>query len=397
VRIATLERFADASRRCDPTLVGEPHDAVVLWDLEAGDVPSPFDVFRALGRWPALPISAGARLRLLRECFRMSSGRRAAMVRAPDWIRALQAKEIDELVCFSADGFAFARRLAVENRIPLRQFLATGTQYFGEFAFELLAVVPYAYWLHQHGLLELTVSTADTRCLYYFSPKHIEHPVPRRYVPITEYPVGVAGERGADQPAFPAVLDTTKWSPPPYPSVYRDDRFRWAKPPVVVCNKTSDEHYLGAERIANSLDVELLLTIVDALRARYTVVYNRPRSSDIVGDHAEICETGDIESLEHAFPDVVTIQHLHAIHSDLTFNELQLRLFASCERFVSVVGGSSYLASYFGGTNVVYAKQGWEVDCGAFDSWFHQFSGARVVAAGTPTELRLAVRQELLS
>ena len=78
----------------------------------------------------------------------------------------------------------------------------------------------------------------------------------------------------------------------------------------------------------------------------------------------------------------------------MTFNELQLRLFATNSHFVSVLGGASYLASYFGGTNVVYAQHGWEVDCGAYDNWFGQFSGARVVAASTPNGLLEAVRRE---
>ena len=327
----------------------------------------------------------------------MPQARRAAVVRGPDWIRSLAANEIDEVFCFSVDGFAFAQGLAEVHRTRLREFLATGTQYFGEFAFELLAVVPYAYWLHQHGRLEFTISSPDTRCLYYFSPNHIERSVPRRYVPITEYPVGEPGKHGSDQAAFPVVLDTTKWSPPPYRSAYHDDRFQWEKPPVVVCNKTSDEDYLGSERTVNALDLDTLLPIVEALSTRYTVIYNRPRASDIVGDHADICEIGDIEALEHTSLDVVTIQQLHVLHPDLTFNELQLRLFAGCRHFVSVVGGAAYLASYFGGTNVVYAKQGWEVDCGAFDGWFDRFSGARVVTASTPTELVRAVHQELLS
>ena len=61
-----------------------------------------------------------------------------------------------------------------------------------------------------------------------------------------------------------------------------------------------------------------------------------------------------------------------------------------------MLGGGAYLASYFGGTNVVYARRGWEVACGAFDNWFHQFSGARVIAADTPRGLLAAVEREYL-
>jgi hypothetical protein len=132
------------------------------------------------------------------------------------------------------------------------------------------------------------------------------------------------------------------------------------------------------------------------LTPRHTVIYNRPRARDIVADHAAVREPGDIEAVKRAFPGVVTIQDLHAEHSDLTFNELQLRVFATCQRFISVLGGASYLASYFGGTNIVYAQRGWEVDCGAFDGWFRLFSGARVLRVSTISELIRTVRCELL-
>jgi hypothetical protein len=70
-------------------------------------------------------------------------------------------------------------------------------------------------------------------------------------------------------------------------------------------------------------------------------------------------------------------------------------VFAGCDKSVSVLGGSSYLASYFGGINVVYARRGWEVDCDAYTGWFDRFSGARVVPAATPDALLRAVEREL--
>jgi hypothetical protein len=145
------------------------------------------------------------------------------------------------------------------------------------------------------------------------------------------------------------------------------------------------------------MDNDLVLALVERLRSRYQVVYDRPRAVDMVADHQEVREPGDIEAVKATYPDVLTIQELHAEHPRLTFNELQLRLLAGCERFVSVLGGGSYLASYFGGTNVVYARRGWEVACGAYERWFDRLSGARVVAASTPRDLMAAVERELLA
>ena len=70
---------------------------------------------------------------------------------------------------------------------------------------------------------------------------------------------------------------------------------------------------------------------------------------------------------------------------------------AGCRHFVSVVGGSSYLASWFGGTNVVYARGGWEVDADAYRGWFDRFSGAHVIPVETPEALRATVLSALVS
>ena len=130
----------------------------------------------------------------------------------------VRAGQIESIACFSAKDFALAELLAKETGAPCRELLSRQTQYFGEFGFELLAVVPYAYWLHRQGRLERTIGGLDTRCLYYFSENHEERPVKRHYVPITEYPVGERGwPFGYDLSTFPSVLDTRKWSPPTVP------------------------------------------------------------------------------------------------------------------------------------------------------------------------------------
>jgi hypothetical protein len=394
MKVALVERFASPSRRCARELVTEPDDEVVVWDLAPQSLermPTGSDMVRAFVEWLRTGAPVPRVWRYARAAWNMRGGRRTSLLRLPAWIRAARSGEIDAVICFSTDHFDVARLLAEDAGVALREQLENGTQYFGEFAFELLAVVPYAYWLHQQGRLEVTVSTEDTRALYYFSPRHLERSTERRYVPITEYPVGERGATFYDQPAFPTQLDTTRWSPPPYRAVYRDERFEWAKPTVVVGNKTSDEPFLSGDGPVNTIPTDTLLELVGRLTSRYTVVYNRPRETDMVGDHGVAHEVGDIAAVTRAFPEVVTIQALLSQHPELGYNELQLRLYARCERFVSVLGGGSYLASWFGGTNIVFAQQGWEVDCGAYEHWFSRFSGARVVAVATPDELLRAV------
>ncbi len=380
-------------------MIGGPGDDAVVWNLPG--IRNDFGgLLRALPavipRWLTLPVPLRRRWRLLQACYGTRGARLGALVRGPELFRRVSEGGADRIACFSAKDFALAELLAEESGAPVEELTVRGTQYFGEFAFELLAVLPYAYWLHRQGKLEFTVSSLDTRCLYYFSQNHHEQPEPRDYVPITEYPVGRPGTIRYDRKAFPSSLDDRRWLPPPYGEVFRNDRFQFGRETCIVCNKTSDERYLRRGFAVNSMDNQLLLSVVGKLRARYQVIYNRPRASDIVNDHQSIRETGDIEAVKRAYPDVLTVQELHARSPDLSFNELQLRLFANCQRFVSVLGGPSYLASYFGGTNVVLARRGWEVACGAFENWFDRFSGARVMAAGTPSDLIRTIERELL-
>jgi len=401
VRVAALERFAEPSRRVDRDKVAAPHEELIIWELPGLDNRArtiPRYLRAGLSAWLRGGIPLSRRLGLLRACLGTRGARTGTFLRAAEFERLARAGRVDRLVCFSTKDLALAGALGEAVGVPCEELIARGTQYFGEFAFELLAVIPYAYWLHTQGRLEFTVSTPDTRCLYYFSKRHEERPIPRRYVPITEYPLGRPGQFKYDRTAFPRTLDRDRWLPPPYREVYAGERLSFEREPCVVVNKTSDEISLrgGSRAAVNSLDHELLLAVLDLLRDRYQVVYSRPRADDIVNDHQDVRETGDIEAVKRAYPDVLTIQELHEDHRDLTFNELQMRLYAACDRFVSVQGGGAYLASYFGGTNVVYARSGWEVSCRAFENWFHLFSGARVVAAATPAELLETIRRELL-
>lgn len=396
MRIATIERFSDPSRRTDPRLLGHA-DRVETWDLP-NPIVNPLacltEIPRAAGKW--LAMHNGDRGRLFRACLETGGARFGALLKAPELLARARSGELDAIGAFSTKHFGLARLLAEEVGGECREVLDRGTQYFGEFAFELLAVIPYAYWLHSRGQLEYTVSTEDTRALYYFSPNHEERTVRRNYVPITEYPIGERGSIRYDRKAFPRDLDTSRWLPPPYKKVFADDRFRWPRETCIVCNKYSDEQYLWYRGPANYIEVDTLLAMIGKLRERYQVVYVRPRASDIVNDHQKIHESGDIDAVTRAFPDVITIQQLQEQYPELSYNELQLRLFAGCERFVSVLGGSSYLASYFGGRNVVLARRGWEVACDAYRRWFDKFSGARVVAVAGQRELMAAVEAELL-
>ena len=221
--IATLERFPDPSRRCEP-----PASAATVWNL-----PGPWndaaDLLRsvpgAVTGWLGGGIPRDERWRLLRACLGTGGARLGALARAPDLWRRAEAGRSTASPSSPRRTSPSPSCLPSESAARREQLLDRGTKYLGEFAFELLAVIPYAYWLHRNGRLEFTISSPDTAALYYFSPRHEERPGRRRYVPITEYPVGEGGALHYDRFAFPATLDTSRWEPPPYKERFRNDRF----------------------------------------------------------------------------------------------------------------------------------------------------------------------------
>jgi hypothetical protein len=414
-RIAIIERFSHPSRNYDPACVAEGASFEVIrlntkpasrevsaWhNLKREAAWKSILASRCLGAIASIAADAGLswaeKRGLITSALKTGGARMAALAEVPRILRTLRSNQFDSIGCFGFRGFPLVPYLGRCFSLADREFLDAGTRYFGEFAFELLAVVPYAYWLHRQGRLQFTQSSADTKCLYYFSPNHQEIVGRRSYVPITEYPNGATSVLRFDAHAFPKQLDTSQWTPPPYRRVYGNGHFRFSKELCVICNKYTLEPAVSLDRAVNYIPVPHLLGLVGELSERYQVVYVRPVPADIVNDHQPILPFGDFEALRAHFPDVLTIQQLHARHPEMTFNELQMKLFACCERFVSVLGGASYLASYFGGTNIVFARAGWEVDCGAYRNWFGLFSGARVLRAATVNELHKLAHKEFMA
>ena len=241
--------------------------------------------------------------------------------------------------------------------------------YDGEFGPEMQLVIPYAYYLYKHDLLGKTVSSLDTKAFYYFSQNHEEkyshrmyrHPnaPPRSFLP------------NPNEHVF--RLNTSKWIPPPYKSKYANKRFKWNKQPLIITNKLCLEW--GGPPV-NYIDLPVLEKIIRLLKNEYQLIYCRLRTEDIINDDNESIDFSDSDLIKH-FPEVLTIQELHRNNQDLSFNNLQLMLYANCNKFISVQGGNSVLASYFGGVNVIYVVKGHELMCGDYNH-FSLYSKAHI-------------------
>lgn len=231
-------------------------------------------------------------------------------------------------------------------------------EYNGEFGYEMIGVVPYAYYLFKNKQLNSTTSSIDTQCFYFFSINHNEIYDKRVYRDLSGFPFTSLHSK---TPNF------EQWEPPPYKEFFRNSELLFPKPIYIISNKYNDEWGRGP---INFLPTDVLMEICLKLKDQYQIIYNRPETS--VKDNSKIFNLNEKESLKS-----IGVKILEDIpHS--SFNELQCKIFANCENFISVQGGGSILSSYFGGQNKIFAIEGGEIDCGSYNNWYNKLSNCEV-------------------
>ena len=273
-----------------------------------------------------------------------------------------------------------------------------------EFSADMVLAVPYAYWLHKNGMLGQTVSTIDSKSLYYFSDNHIEHFKDRTIdMKISLKDVPNKWIHGINPQENPGVLDFSQWEFPPYKEYYKNDEFIFDKPLCVVSNKYSME---WGENPINFLDIKTLYELFDYLSKDYTVVYKRPRNTEYASDQNENHYVGDIEASVDDFGlindyklaelmEVMTFQSLVDKYDNLSYNELQFKLFANCDNYISVQGGNSHICAAFGKTNINYIVRGKELRDGYFNdgTWYKKMNNCNTILTRTYEELLNVVRE----
>jgi hypothetical protein len=264
-----------------------------------------------------------------------------------------------------------------------------------EWGFELMGVIPYAYALHKRGLLRSTTSSIGTRELYYFSPNHNEKFTERTYARLT-------GFDNEDMERYD-VCDRM-WEPPPYKTVFYQPfvdvkkEFGLGDKLCIVHNKLNIE---WSRECVHFIDPSTLAAIFGLLRdSGHDVIYIRPTATEKSQYAKDHNETGTFDGYQDDF--MVARKFGVRVFQDLlgsstrTFNELQFALCAGCDRFVSVQGGGSVTCSYFGGTNIIYAREGAECRSGAYQGYFRRFSGCDVIHVETLVRLVDAVKDNFM-
>lgn len=251
-----------------------------------------------------------------------------------------------------------------------------------EFGYELQLVIPYAYYLYKHNKLKSTTSSLMTKELYYFSKNHHEKFTKRQFGVSKIIP---------NQTPHVKELNYNQYLPPPYKEIYRNNFFVYDKPLLIIHNKYNIEW--GSPPI-NYINKDTLQKIFEMYGKKYTIVYIRPQKKHIVEDHNMTTNLNENYLLNiYNIIDGNTLytktKNRFNIHN---FNHFQLLLHANCDHFISVQGGNCVLASYFGGTNIIFAKKGSELSCSSYQGHYKKYSNCNVLQTNNYKDLLMLIK-----
>ena len=256
-----------------------------------------------------------------------------------------------------------------------------------EFASELVCVIPYAYWLHKNNQLEKVITSKGMKPFYYFCDN-----VEERY----DYRTIDNSAAGLDSLPNPwiygnkhnaqlykddwilwkdfmceekgcGILDYRKWKVPNFTKQYKNNRFLFNKPFIVVSNRYNWEH--GTKPVGY-FDIKCLYEIFNYLTEKgYLVIYKRPKNTEFPPDQNEMATLDNKEilsanvdgigeitdhELTNYYEDVILFDDIVKENNDLTYNEVQLKLFANADKFVAMSGGSTLLLNLFKKPTITY-------------------------------------------
>jgi hypothetical protein len=259
--------------------------------------------------------------------------------------------------------------------------------YCGEFSDELNYTLPFAYWHHLNGTLKKTISCKDTKDLYFFSENHEER-YQSRDATFSYVNYDTPNKTNSITKSY------SKWARVPLKEHYKNDIFVFDKPIMVIANKYNIE-WDGPP--LNYFDIPTLDKVISTYKEKYQIIYNRPMPSRIVEDNSDILDLGDIPWLREKHPEVIILDDLFNKYQNQvnSFNHFQILVYANCDKFMSIHGGTATLASYFGGHNIILSKGkanpveggGLETIFNEFSSIFTAISGAKILHAKTEADI----------
>ena len=256
-----------------------------------------------------------------------------------------------------------------------------------EFGIELVLTLPYVYWLHENNQLEKVITSKGMKPFYYFcnnvEEKYEYRTIDNGQAGLNSLPnswiYGNKDNSKLYEKQWPlwkdficeekgcGILDYRKWKIPDFTSEYRNSRFLFDKPLVVVSNRYNWEH--GTKPVGY-FDIKCLYEIFNHLTDKgYMVVYKRPNNTEFPIDQNEVATLHHKETLSaevdgygtmtdyelvNYYDDVILFDDIVKENDDLTYNEIQLQLFSNVDKFISMSGGSTLLLNLFKKPTITY-------------------------------------------
>ena len=262
-----------------------------------------------------------------------------------------------------------------------------------EFAHELVLAIPYAYWLHTQGQLESVTTSKGMSPFYYFCDRVYEkydtrtldnaaaglNKLPNNWIHHNAF--GATGKHHhemtpEEQDNINGVLDYRQWIAPNYASKFSDTFDKILTLPYIVINNNFNiESNNDISKSLRYFDIEVLYKMFNYLTNKgYTVVYKRPDNTEfaideneqmtlaqnlsLTADTEQVGKITDYDLCDH-YPNVYNFKDL-VKNSDISYNEMQLSIFADAHGFITPNGGGGILCGYFGKPVVMHVPSGKE-------------------------------------
>jgi hypothetical protein len=243
-----------------------------------------------------------------------------------------------------------------------------------EFGNEIICYIPYFHYLFTAGLLfdNKVITYHGMQPFYYFCDIVTKPPQMKRYWnPSHQRNLLV----NSDEHAF--SFDKRWWKPPPYKEIYGRQNavsFQFQKPTLVVHNKYNIEWDI---KPFNFIKTSTLDMIFDALKDKYQIVYIRPKANiaDFSYDSNTIVQEfdEDFELIRAKYSNqILTFDEILQGKGSMLYNEVLLQLYANCENYISVQGGSSYLMTYFYQKMLILHIKGDETIHDCYSGWYKE-------------------------
>ena len=281
---------------------------------------------------------------------------------------------------------------------------------FAEFASELVLGIPYAYWLHNEGVLDTVYTTTGMEPFYYFcddvravSPKRT---INNKINGLLDLPndwihhnaLAVTGKNYDDlsdqeKADVNGVLDYDQWEMPPYAKHFWTPAYDVLGKFLVVNNiynlevEVKPDGRKFAKKTTRHFELDHLRDIFDRARSMgYAVIYKRPDNTEFSTDENERITTAlsvefDDRDLCEEYDHVFTLSSIHAVNPELSYNELQLRIFSMASGFITVNGGGGLLCACFDKPTIIWIPEGKELRPQYYsnpDSYINKLSDADI-------------------